>query len=924
MKAISVTACAFCAVFGLAVSATAETETIAYWPFGTNGFHDVSGNGHDLVGNEVAESDAAYMVLNQGRTDQFLQTAAALDLSGEQAVTFECWFRQTPAKPANVTCLLMSSANPMTGTGGFLITNNGRIQSQYRAVEGGWQIDYSDPAHPSAWNDGMWHHVGYVVERSRQPQDHFTCRLYVDGVRQTSGSANPVLAPIFNDVFMIGGGSTTYEAGNNYFRGYIDDVRISRGVVAPTDFLKYPTVGKTMRADDGKLPVVAYWPFGGKRGKDVTGNGFDLTMDATFPMLSGTPNLQWATRTSWTNCYLTSFPFSAFSKTGVTIECFARSGSTADTGNILVETDAYYNNPGAFRFSYEGANDISDGFKRVGIHYRLSSGKYATVMTTESESGAMNDGKWRHFAVVYDPSKVGHGIVSLYVDGVAATDNSETPADQGAFALLDHKLKFAQSFYGQFDDVRITAGVLTPDQFLTSRSVGSTVALYRFDYGTLEDQTGNGHELVHENGTATFGDGGSSASGTGLVLSGKNAGKEWIRTKDPVDFTHTKAMTIEFDFVSDRPASDNSAVYVLAASTNATTERGGFVLYRSGDGIQAQFRKNASAWVNYYNQEMTATADGSHRGRYMVNANTAGSMAFNLCVDGTSKPNTQVETFDSLGTPVLCFGHSPSYYGPIDCSNPSSICYMKGKLLRVAVSDTALEPADYVLDNLPPDPETKATLAYWDFNGFDDKSGSGNDLTVSSGCKIRRGALALDGASSAVTDDTLYLSDLTQATIECFVCFGGSASSGTLFSMGSGAGSFTVTADATAGTLSGSFIPYDHLAASNGGTAAPDPFEGRKVWHHVALVIDRTKSGADAVRFYVDYQRATPAGRAWDNAAAMLDGTLVVGADSAQTGSFFTGFIDDLRVSKGALEPSEFIQASARTEIPDGVCILVR
>ena len=311
MKALSTAFCAMCAAFGLTISATAETETIAYWPFGTNGFHDVSGNGHDLVGNNVEESDAAYVSLNQGRTDQFLKTASALNLSGETAVTFECWWRQYPAKPASVTCLLMSSASPNIGTGGFIITNNGRIQSQYRAVEGGWQIDYSEE-HPSAWNDGMWHHVGYVVERSRT--DHFSCRLYVDGVRQTGGGANPVIAALFNDVFMIGGGSTTYEAGKNYFRGYIDDVRISRGVVAPADFLKYPTVGKTMRADDGKLPVVAYWPFGGKRGKDATGNGFDLTIDNTFPMLSGTPNPQYDTRNAWTNFYLSSFPFSAFSK----------------------------------------------------------------------------------------------------------------------------------------------------------------------------------------------------------------------------------------------------------------------------------------------------------------------------------------------------------------------------------------------------------------------------------------------------------------------------------------------------------------------------------------------------------------------------------------------------------------------------------
>ena len=910
MKMLATTVAFGAAVF-TAVSASAETETIAYWPFGTNGFHDVSGNGHDLVGNEVVESDAAYMVLNQnGGTNQFLKTAAALDLSGETAVTFECWFRQTPAKPAKVTCLLMSSANPSTGTGGFIITNNGRIQSQYRAVEGGWQIDYSDE-HPSAWNDGMWHHVGYVVERSRQPQDHFTCRLYVDGVRQTSAGGNPVIAALFNDVFMIGGGSTTYEAGNNYFRGYIDDVRISRGVVAPADFLKYPTVGKTMRADDGKLPVVAYWPFGGKRGKDATGNGFDLTMDATFPILSGAPNPQYSTRESWTNFYLASFPFSAFSKTGVTIECFARSDSgSANAGNILGLTTAYYNNPGAFRFSYEA------GYKTAGIHYFLGSGTYASSETTEEKFGVLNDKTWRHFAVVYDPSKTGSGILTLYVDGVAAT-NTGTSAAQEAFALRDDILYFSKGFYGQTDDVRITAGALTPDQFLTSRSVGSTVALYRFDYGTLEDLTGNGHELVHENGTATFGDGGSPASGTGLVLSGKNAGKEWIRTKDPVDFTHTKAMTIEFDFVSDKPVSDSSAVYVVAASTNATTERGGFVVYRTGDALQAQFRKNASGWVNYYNQGMSSTADGSHRGRYMVNANTAGSMAFNLCVDGTSKPNTQVETFDSLGVPVLCFGHSPSYYGPIDCSNPSSICYMKGKLLRVAVSDTVLEPADYVLDNLLPDPETNATLAYWDFDGFSDKSGAGNDLVASSGCKRRKGALVLDGASSAATEDTLYLAGLTQATIECFVLFGETPSSGTLFSLGSGVGSFAVTADATAGTLTGSFIPYDHLAASCGGVADLAALAGKKAWHHVALVIDRTKSGADAVRFYVDYQRATPAGRAWDAAATMLDGTLTVG-----TG--FTGRIDDLRVSKGALEPNEFIQAAARTEVPDGTYISVR
>ena len=253
-----------------------------------------------------------------------------------------------------------------------------------------------------------------------------------------------------------------------------------------------------------------------------------------------------------------------------------------------------------------------------------------------------------------------------------------------------------------------------------------------------------------------------------------------------------------------------------------------------------------------------------------------------------------------------------------------------GWLYRIAITDEALDPADYVLDNLDKQvaAETKATLAYWDFKGFSDKSSAGNDLVASSGCRRRKGALVLDGASSAATEDTLYLAGLTQATIECFVCFGETPSSGTLFSLGSGVGSFAVTADATADTFTGSFIPYDHLAATCGGVANLAALAGSpkfaSSWHHVALVIDRTKSGADAVKFYVDYQRATPAGRAWDAAATMLDGTLVVGADSTQSAGFFTGRVDDLRVSKGALEPNEFIQASARTEVPDGTYISLR
>ena len=60
-----------------------------------------------------------------------------------------------------------------------------------------------------------------------------------------------------------------------------------------------------------------------------------------------------------------------------------------------------------------------------------------------------------------------------------------------------------------------------------------------------------------------------------------------------------------------------------------------------------------------------------------------------------------------------------------------------------------------------------------------------------------------------------------------------------------------------------------------------------------------------------------PAGRAWDKSATILDGALTVG-----TG--FVGRIDDLRVSAGALSPSEFMQAETRTYVPDGMSVIIR
>ena len=892
------------AAAALAAIPASATETIAYWPFGTNGFHDVSGNGHDLASTTVTETDDGYITLDG--TSQFLTTASALDLSGEEKVTFECWTRMTGVNKD--FGILFSSASPHTAAGGVVCYYNksaSKLQSQFRVITSGdnpWQID----AINSIAVDGMWHHVAYTIDRTRNGNS--VTLLYIDGVQASESTGKTgTMPPLFNDVFHIGGGSD-YASGNNFFTGCIDDVRISRGVLTPDQFLKYPSAGKAMRADTGALPVLAWWPFGANGGADASGNGFDLTMSGV-PMTDGTPSPSYST---WADTCRTAepIPFSAFSKVGLTVECWAMSQSGADfTGYLVESTTDYASNLGAFCLR-------QTGFKSVSAYFRTATGILAGAKTSEAEFGTINDGRWRHFALVYDPSRTGADIVRLYIDGVRApTDFTE--ASQGPFALADAVLHMMRRsagkvsrtadlpYCGSFDDVRITAGALTPDQFLSARSAlpPSLVALWRFDRETLDDQSGNGNDLVHcQNeavaGSPVFGDGGYPASGTGLVLSGNGGTKDWAKTASNLDLTGTKALTVEIDYNSATPGT--GANFFLAGS-EAPALANGIVAYLDASGkIHGQTRKaDGSGWRNLPAVVAVGTkVNGYNRVRYVTNGNNAGTTYYTLNVDGTASSANDKLAISGMGSQAFCLGHSPNYVQPY---------WMQGKILRVAVSAAALGADAYVLDSILPD-TPKATLAYWTF-----ANGGGLD---SDGVARRNGALDLKGTSSATTTN-LTLSALTQATVECFVCFGAEPSSGTLFSMGTGVGSFAVAADAAAGALSGSFIPYDHLAASCGGAAALAPLAGKKAWHHVALVIDRTQPGADAVRLYVDYERATPAGRAWDAAAAMLDGAIAVGDG-------FTGRIDDLRVSAGALAPSEFLQPGERTETPDAFVMYVR
>ena len=84
------------------------------------------------------------------------------------------------------------------------------------------------------------------------------------------------------------------------------------------------------------------------------------------------------------------------------------------------------------------------------------------------------DGKWHHYALVYDRNETTADIVRLYRDGIKVTTHrwSET----GGSKLWSDKLFIGARngskyrFFGELDDIKITGRALAPSEFMRKRS----------------------------------------------------------------------------------------------------------------------------------------------------------------------------------------------------------------------------------------------------------------------------------------------------------------------------------------------------------------------------------------------------------------------------------------------------------------------
>ena len=92
------------------------------------------------------------------------------------------------------------------------------------------------------------------------------------------------------------------------------------------------------------------------------------------------------------------------------------------------------------------------------------------------KTNATADGKWHHYALVYDSSRLDADILRFFKDGVpqpfdGAHDKVYKTGFRSERLYIGSRSDSGYWFVGELDDIKITGRALDPSEFLKHRSV---------------------------------------------------------------------------------------------------------------------------------------------------------------------------------------------------------------------------------------------------------------------------------------------------------------------------------------------------------------------------------------------------------------------------------------------------------------------
>ncbi len=136
------------------------------------------------------------------------------DSLNQSGVTFEAWIKTNGTGEEGILCQPRDSGNPYCATFGLLLTTQDTIST----VSGDGLSEYNFAAGTTNVSDNTWHHIVGTYNPTTQ-----NITTYVDGSQENESYMNGLIQADVTDYFVIG---RTTAAGNRYFKGTIDEVRV--------------------------------------------------------------------------------------------------------------------------------------------------------------------------------------------------------------------------------------------------------------------------------------------------------------------------------------------------------------------------------------------------------------------------------------------------------------------------------------------------------------------------------------------------------------------------------------------------------------------------------------------------------------------------------------------------------------------------
>ena len=317
--------------------------------------------------------------------------------------------------------------------------------------------------------DGKWHHIALTVDGN-------AAKLYVDYELQKTVTLTESSLYYVDDAPLYIGAS---QMGWYVPGGFIDEVRISNTVLEPLQFLKYTADTRFHAGFEGSfnadVPQLIDLGVGIGTAERIVP---EMSLPAFTNCVPGRYVVDGAGDSMRTNAlsvlleggYIKYPHNTELEMPEMTVECFMKHHASSNYAGIL-------------RFSKSNL-DVTDPIWFVGVE----SGRLFMRIDTATKENAGNyfgatffDGRWHHLGVTFSTNGLGQAVVRVYDNyrQVGTDWKLDGPLDfsKGSVLHVGRSSNQKYLFYGCIDEVRISRGVLDPDDFLRVFNGGLNVII---------------------------------------------------------------------------------------------------------------------------------------------------------------------------------------------------------------------------------------------------------------------------------------------------------------------------------------------------------------------------------------------------------------------------------------------------------------